>query len=59
MKAYGVFIPSKKKPISTFNCLRSAEVYAKKGFSRCIFDLDTGIEVTAGTIPRQLREFIK
>lgn len=59
MKAYGVFIPSKKKPIATFNCLRSAFNYANNGFSRCIFDLRSGMEITAGTIPRQLKEFIR
>lgn len=54
---YGVFIPSKIKPLKTFNCLRSADQFAKSGLSRCIFDMSTGVSVNAGTIPRTLKDF--
>lgn len=56
---YGVFIPSKNKPLKTFNCLRSASKFADQGLTRCVFDLYSGKELTAGTIPRQLKEFLK
>lgn len=53
---YGVFIPSKKKPLKTFYCLRSADVFRAEGRTRCIFDLRTGKEKTSGTIPRKLKD---
>ena len=55
---YGVFIPSKKKPLKTFSCLRSAANFADQGVARCVFNLVSGKELTAGTIPRQLKEFL-
>tara|TARA_R100000541_G_C1897352_1_gene84082 strand:+ start:92392 stop:92571 length:180 start_codon:yes stop_codon:yes gene_type:complete len=55
---YGVFVPSKKKPLKTFNCLRSAAKFADDGYIRAVFDIDTEKELTAGTIPRTLKEFL-
>lgn len=55
---YGVFIPSKTKPLKVFSCLRSASDFSDKGISRCVFDLHTRKEVTAGTISRTLENFL-
>ena len=54
---YGVFTPSKVKPLKTFSCLRSAAAFKDKGISRAVFDLYTRKEITAGTIPRDLEDF--
>ena len=56
---YGVFIPSKKKPLKTFNCLRSASNFADQGLTRCVFDLTTGGRVNIGNNTEAIKRIFK